>query len=194
MISTTIVLRATVTASVATVPSSASVASAVAGGSMIPADTTPTSPASTPTAEATSATSGCVLMSDGLEPIGDLLVCFTKKCYKVTNDVFIVTVEECGGNTRATGTTSTTNAMNVVIDVGGKVIVDDMGDVGDIETTSSNGGGNHDGGATLAEGLEGRFALPSGSVTMNGHSRVAVGVEVVGECVGHPFRLHEHKR
>ena len=181
------------TASVATVPSSTSVASAVAGGSMIPTDTTPTSSASTPTAEATSATSGCVLMSDGLEPIGDLFVCFTKKRYKATNDVFIVTVEECGGDTRATGTTSTTNAMNVVIDVGGKVVVDDMGDVGDIETTSNNGGGNHDGSATLVEGLEGRFAFPSGSITMNGHSGVAVGVEVVGESVGHPFRLNEHK-
>ena len=52
-----------------------------------------------------------------------------KKFDQVTNDVFVVTVEECGGNARVTGTT---NTMNVVIDVGGKVIVDDMGNVGDI--------------------------------------------------------------
>ena len=40
--------------------------------------------------------------------------------------------------------TSATNVVNVIIDVGGKVEVDDMGDVGDIETASGDSGGNHD--------------------------------------------------
>ena len=83
--------------------------------------------------------------------------------------------------------------MNIVINVGREIIVDDMGNVGNIETTSSNGGGNHDRSATLAEGLKGHFAFPLGPVTVNGCSRVMVGDEVVAQYVSHPLGLHEHK-
>ena len=132
-------------------------------------------------------------MNDGLKPSRNLLVCLTEKFDEVTDDVFVATVEEGSGTTGVTGSTSTTDTVNIVIDVRGKVIVDHMGNVGDIETTSSDSGGNHDGGATLAEGLECHFTLPLGSVAMNGRSGVVIGDEVVGENVGHPLGLDEHK-
>ena len=83
--------------------------------------------------------------------------------------------------------------MNIVINVGGKIIVDDVGNVGDIETTSSNGGGNHDGGVTLTEGLEGHFTFPLGTVTMNRRGRVVTGNEEVRENVGHSLGFDKHK-
>ena len=118
-------------------------------------------------------------MNNSLQPSRNLLIRLTKELDEVTNDVLVATVEEGSGNTSVTSTTSTTDTMNIVINIGGKVIIDDMGNVGDIKSTSSDGGGNHDGSATLTEGLEGRFALPLGSVTMNRRSGIVVGDEVV---------------
>lgn len=132
-------------------------------------------------------------MNDSLEPTRDLLVCLTKKLDEVTDDVFVTTVEEGSGTASVAGTTSTTDTMNVIIDVGGEVVVDNMGDIGNIETTSGDGGGNQDGSVTLTEGLEGHFTLPLGSVTMNGCGGVVAGDEEVGENVGHPLGLDEHK-
>jgi len=132
-------------------------------------------------------------VNDGLEPTRDLLVCLTKEFDEVTDDVFVTTVEEGGGSASVTGTTSTTDTVDVVIDVGGKVIVDNMGNIGNIETTSSDSGGDQDGSVTLTESLEGHFTLPLGSVTMNRRGRVVAGDEEVGENVGHPLGLDEHK-
>ena len=132
-------------------------------------------------------------MSNGIEPSGDFLVCLTKELDEVTNNVPITTVEEGGGTTSVTGTTGATNTVNIVIDVGRKIKVDDVGNVGDIETTGSNGGGNHDRSVTLAEGLKGHFTFSLGPVTMNGCSRVVVGDEVVAQNVGRPLRLNKDK-
>ena len=132
-------------------------------------------------------------MNNGLEPTGDLLVCLTKKLDKVTDDVFVTTVEEGGGTTSVAGTTGTTDTVNVIIDVGGKVIIDNMGDIGNIETTSGNGGGNQDGSVALTEGLESHFTFPLCSVTMNRCGRIVAGDEEVGENVSHPLGLDEHK-
>ena len=190
--SSTTVLRAPI-APTPTASSSTSVTAAVARRSVISAGTTPTASASSSSTTVAIAVAKRVLMNDGLEPTRDLLVCFTKKLDEVTDDVLVATVEEGGGTTGVTCTTSTTDAMNVVIDVGGKIIVDDMGNVGNIEATGGNGGGNHDRSATLAEVLEGHFTLPLGSVTVNGCSRVMVGDEVVAQYVGHPLGLDEDK-
>jgi len=130
---------------------------------------------------------------NSLEPSGDFLVCFAKKLNEIANDVPVATVEEGGRTTSVTGTTGTTDTVNVVIDVGRKVKVNDVGDVWDIEPTSSDGSGNHDGWVTLAEALKGRFTFPLGSVTVDGCGGVLVGDEVVGQYVGIPLGLDEDK-
>ena len=132
-------------------------------------------------------------MNDGLEPSRGLLVCLTKKLDEVANDVLVAAVEEGGGNTSVTSATSTADTVNIVVDVGGKVVINDMGNIGDIETASSHSGGNHDGSATLTEGLKGHLTLPLGSITMDRCSRVIVGDEVVAQNIGHPLGLDEHK-
>jgi hypothetical protein len=83
--------------------------------------------------------------------------------------------------------------LQLIDDVGGRVKVDDMGDVGDTETMSNDSGGNHDGSVTLTECLKGHFMFSLGSVTVDRCSRVVVGNMEVGENVGHPLGLHEHK-
>ena len=193
--STTTVLGVTITTPASTATTVPSTAPAAAGGSVIPAGIASASAASTPTAEAATATtvSKRVLVSNRLEPSRNLLICLTKKFEEVTDNVPVAAVEEGSGTTSVTGATSTTNAVNVIIDVGGKVEVDDMGDVGDIETTSGDSGGNHDGSVTLTECLKGHFTFSLGSVTMDRRCGVVIGDEEVGENVGHPLGLHEHK-
>ena len=180
------------TTTTATTPPSTSVTTAAAGGSVVSVGTPPATSASAPTTEAATI-SKRVLVSNGLKPSGNLLVSFTEKFDEITDDILVAAVEEGGGYTSVTSTTGTTDTMNVIIDVGGKVIVDDVGDIRDVEATSSNSGCNHDGSVTLTEGLESRFTLPLGSIAVNRRSRVIVGDEVVTEDIGHPLGLNEHK-
>ena len=92
-------------------------------------------------------------MSNGLEPARDLLVGLAEQFDKVTDDVLVTTVEEGGGNTDVTGTAGTTNTMNVIVDVGGQVVVDDVSDIGNVEATSSDCGGYQNRRATATESL-----------------------------------------
>jgi hypothetical protein len=194
---TTTVLGTTITTTTATTaatPSSTSVTTAT-GGSVIPAGITPTASASTASAttEASSTVAERALMRNGLKPSRCFLVCLAEELDKVTNDVLVATIEEGSGNTSVTGATSTTDTVNVIINVRWEVKVDNVGNVGDIKTTSSHGGGNHDRSMALTECLEGHLTLPLGSVTVDGCGRVVVGDEVVGKYVSHPLSLDEDK-
>ena len=87
------------------------------------------------------------------------MVGFPQQLKKVTDDVAVSAVEEGGGDTDVAGTTSTTDTVDVVVDVRGKFVVDDVGDVGDIETTSGDGSGDENRGTTGTEGLQRHFTL-----------------------------------
>lgn len=130
-------------------------------------------------------------MSHRLQPRRDVLVRLPQELDQVTNDVLVTAVEERSGNTSVTRTTSTTNAVNVVIDVGGKVIVDDVHDVRDIETTSSDGSSDHNGCATLTECIEGRLTLTLRAITVDGGGGVIVTEQEVGQHVGHALGFDE---
>ena len=92
-------------------------------------------------------------MGHGIEPARNLLVRLTKQLEEVADNVTVATVEESSGNTDVTRATSTTDTMDVIVDVRGQVIIDDVCDVGNIETTSGDGGGDEDWSTTGAEGL-----------------------------------------
>ncbi len=79
-------------------------------------------------------------MRDGLEPARNLLVRLAQQLDEVLDDILVPTVEERRRHTRVTRTSSTTNAVHVVVDVGGKIVVDDMRHVRDIEPTRSDSG------------------------------------------------------
>ena len=63
------------------------------------------------------------------------MVSLLQEVNQITNDASVAAVEESGGDTSVTSTSSTTDSMNVVINVGWEIIVDDMGDIRDVKST-----------------------------------------------------------
>jgi hypothetical protein len=86
------------------------------------------------TATGTTSTESRTLTSNILEEGRDLLVGLLQEIDQITNNTSVATVEECCRDTCVTSTTSTTNSVNVVIDVGWEIIVDDVGDIGNVKT------------------------------------------------------------
>jgi hypothetical protein len=86
------------------------------------------------TATATSATSTATteagaLASNGLKEAWDFLVGLFQQVKEIAYDSAIAAVEESSGNTSVSSSSGTTDSMNVVVNVCGEVIVDDMSDV-----------------------------------------------------------------
>jgi hypothetical protein len=102
-----------------------------------------------------------------LEPVGDFLVRLSEKFHKVTYNILISTIEEGCTNASIASAARTSNTMDVIIDVRRKIIVDDMGDVGNVETASGDCGGNHDGGTPCSEGVECHFTLTLSTIAMD---------------------------
>jgi hypothetical protein len=117
------------------------------------------------------------------------LVGLLQEINQITNNTSVATVEESCRDTCVTSTTSTTNSVNVVIDVGWEIIVDDVGDIGNVKTTSSNSGGDQDWATTVSEHLEGTFTLTLSTITVNGGGREVLVDQEVGEGVSHTLGL-----
>jgi hypothetical protein len=184
--------EASTTAATAPLGSSVSRARTAAEATDIAVDsrtTTATTTAATTTTRAT--TEATALTSNSLEESGNLLVGLFEEVEKVTNDTSIAAVEESSGNTSVSGTTSTTDTVDVVVNVGGEIVVDNVLDVRDIKTTSCDSGGNEDGATSRAEHLEGALTLTLGTVTVNGGGGEALVDEEVGERIGHTLGLDE---
>jgi hypothetical protein len=126
-----------------------------------------------------------------LKPRRDLLVGFPQQLHKIANDVLVAAVEEGSGDTSVAGTTGTTDAMDVIVDVTGEIIVDDVGDVGDVQTTGGDSGCNHDRSLTSPEGVQGVLTLPLGAVTVNGGGGHVVTVQEVAQHISHALGLDE---
>jgi hypothetical protein len=60
------------------------------------------------------------------------LVGFFEKFNQVSNDATIATVEKGSGKTGISSTASTTNTMNIIVNISGEVVVDNMSDIGDL--------------------------------------------------------------
>ncbi|KAI6767232.1 hypothetical protein HG531_011592 [Fusarium graminearum] len=73
--------------------------------------------------------------------------------------------------------------MDVVVDIGREIVVDDVSDVRDIQTSSGNSSSNQDGASTVTEELESTLTLTLSTVTVNGGSREVL-VDEEGETVG----------
>lgn len=73
--------------------------------------------------------------------------------------------------------------MNVVLTVGGEVVVDDQGNLLDVDTTSEQVGGDQDTGRTRAELLHDNVTLALVHVTVHGGDSEVTGSELVGEPV-----------
>lgn len=114
------------TASAATAASSATLCSVISGTEL--------------TAESSSAPASwsSVVGSALLEPLGDLLLRFNEKLEEISDDVGVLVVEEGSGKTNVSYSTSSTDSVDVLVNVRGKIEVDDVSDVGDIKTSSGD--------------------------------------------------------
>lgn len=153
---------------------------------------TATATTTTTTATTAAAAEGR-LAGDGLKEGRNLLVGLLEELKKLTDDTTVATVEESSGDTSVAGTTGTTNTMDVVIDIGREIVVDDVGNVGNIQTTSSDSSGNQNGATTVAEHLQSALTLTLSAVTVNGSGGEVLVDQEVGERIGHALGLDEDK-
>jgi hypothetical protein len=151
--------------------------------------TTTTGTAATATATATTETGR--LASNVLEEGWDLLVGLLQQINELTDDTAVATVEEGSGDTSVTSTASTTDTMNVVIDISWEIVVDDVGDVWNIETTSGDGSGDQDWAAAVTEHLKGTLTLTLSAVTMDGGGWEVLVDQEVGQRISHALGLDE---
>ena len=156
------------TISAATISPTAAISAAAASAAFTTViATTEGAAASTATAATASASAASAKSRHLAEPLGALLVVLLEQLAKFTGDVAVLLVDEGKGGTSVTSTTGTANPVDVVVNVARKVVVDNLRDVGDVQTTTSNIGGTHDGSVAALEAAEGILALPLGLVAVN---------------------------
>lgn len=90
--------------------------------------------------------------------------------------------------------TSATNPVHVVIELVRKVEVDNVNDVGNIQTTSSNAGGNQNRSSSIPEGSQSVLAFTLASVSVDRRSHEIVSAKLVLQHVSISFGLYEYQR
>lgn len=81
--------------------------------------------------------------------------------------------------------------MHVVVNVSGQVVVHNVGDVGNIETTSSNSCCDQDRATSVTEHLESTLTLALSAVTVDGGGWEVLVDEEIGQGVCHALGLNE---
>jgi hypothetical protein len=122
---------------------------------------------------------------------GHLLDLCAVELLNLAHHADIVSGDEVDGNTLTSETSTTTNAMDVVLTVGGQVVVDDEGDLLDIDTTGEQVGGDEDTGRSGTELLHDNITLGLVHVTVHGGDSEVTGSELVGEPVDLPAGVAE---
>lgn len=98
---------------------------------------------------------------------------------------------EVDSNTLTAETTTTTDAVDVVLTVGGEIVVDDKGDLLDVDATSEEIGGDQDTGRTRAEFLHNQVTLGLVHVTVHGGDSEIASSQLVGKPVDLPAGVAE---
>ena len=114
---------------------------------------------------------------------GHLLDLGAVELFNFAHHTDIVSSDEVDGNTLTTETTTTTDTVNVVLTVGGEIVVDDQGNLLDINTTGQKVSGNKDTRRSRAELLHDNITLALLHVTVHGGDSEITGSELVGEPV-----------
>lgn len=95
----------------------------------------------------------------------------------------IISGDEVDGNTLTSETSTTTDSVNVVLTVGGQIVVDDQGNLLDIDTTGQKVGGDQDTGRTGTELLHNQVTLTLVHISVHGGDGEITGSELVGKPV-----------
>jgi hypothetical protein len=124
-----------------------------------------------------------------IQPCRDLLIVLIEQLSQFSYNPSVFLVDEREGATGVSGTACTTDAVDVIVDVGREVVVDDLGDVRDIQATGGDVRCTHDRRITALERAEGILTLTLTLVTVNGTSRETTGTEDVFDVVTVSFRF-----
>ena len=114
---------------------------------------------------------------------GHLLDLGAVELLNLTHHTDIISSDEVDGNTLTAETATATNTVNVVLTVGGQVIVDDQRDLLDINTTGKKISGNQDTGRSRTEFLHDNITLGLLHVTVHGRDSEVTSSELVSEPV-----------
>ena len=166
-----------------------STAAAVLAEIGVAATTATTTTTSTTATGASAAIGG--LASNGLKESGNLLIGLLEKIDELSNDGSVTAVEEGRGNTGVSSTAGTTDTMDVVVNIRGQIVVDNVGDIGNIQATSGNSSGHENRADTVSELLQGLLTLALSAVTVNGVGAHVLVDEEIRERVCHALRLNE---
>mmetsp|Transcript_11574 Transcript_11574/g.12721 ORF Transcript_11574/g.12721 Transcript_11574/m.12721 type:complete len:380 (+) Transcript_11574:1082-2221(+) len=97
----------------------------------------------------------------------------------------VVGGDQVDGDSLTSETSRSTDSVNIVFDVIGRVVVDDKGDLLDINTTCQQIGGDQNSGSTGSEFSHDQFSLVLIHITMHGGD----GKHLLGHLLGQPIDL-----
>jgi hypothetical protein len=63
------------------------------------------------------------------------LVCLLQQVDQITDNTSVAAIEESSRDSRVPSPPGTTDSVNVIIDVCGQIVVDNVGNIGDIKPT-----------------------------------------------------------
>ena len=164
-------LEPTTTAASTETPSSSSIAASTSSARHVPPTASATTIAVTPAPPTSTAASAPAKSrpDHGLKLGRHILFCLGKNLYKLRRSLTILVAEESMSDTLGTGTASTPNSVDVVLNgihAGGHIVIDDDSNVLHIKTTSSNISGDEQSQGSVLEGTDDLGTLPLSSISM----------------------------
>lgn len=114
---------------------------------------------------------------------GHLLDLGAVELLNLTHHTDILSGDEVDSDTLSAESTTTTDSVDVVLSVGREIVVDDQGNLLDIDTTGQEISGDQDTGRAGSELLHDQVTLGLVHVTVHGGDSEVTGSELVGEPV-----------
>ena len=114
---------------------------------------------------------------------GHLLDLSRVELLNLTHHTDVISGDEVDGDTLATETTTTTDSVDVVLAVGGKIVVDDQRNLLDIDTTGQKIGGDKDARRSGTELLHDQITLGLVHISVHGGDGEVTGSELLGEPI-----------
>jgi hypothetical protein len=125
-------LRSAEATATAEAASAASATTSSVAANVTGTTTATTTAASSASTTATTTKAGA-FACNALQETRDLLIGLLEKVDKITDNTTVATVEESGGDTSVSGTSGTTNTMDVIVDVCRQIVVHNMRNVRHIQ-------------------------------------------------------------
>mmetsp|Transcript_23476 Transcript_23476/g.65168 ORF Transcript_23476/g.65168 Transcript_23476/m.65168 type:complete len:498 (-) Transcript_23476:1400-2893(-) len=137
--------------------------------------------AATTAATATSTTPA--VGSHLVQPLRNFLLVLVEHVTEFADDSRVLLVHERKRVTGVTRTSGTTDSVHVVVNVGGQIEIDHLGNIGDVQPTTGNIGCGHHRSVSTLEAAKGIFSFALRLVPMNGAGRETVIAQTVLEII-----------